>query len=174
MKGFTLIELLAAMIVFGAVGTIIAAILFSSFRGAGKTSTLTIVRQNGNYVISQVAKTLRNAQSFKGVSTNGTDYVVDCSGSTHYSSVKIADSDGTNVVFACQQPTIAANGVSLFDSSVALVDGTCFFTCQQTSLFNGATIGIFFSLQQAGAASFVDTSATIPFQTSVTLRNSPR
>ncbi len=78
-KGFTLVELLVVILVIFIVGGIIMSILYSAFRGATKTNTIDIVRRNGDYAVSQMSRMIRYSQSFGGVSTDGTNYVTNCS-----------------------------------------------------------------------------------------------
>ncbi len=195
-RGFTLIELLVVMTLLLAVGTIIGVILFSSLRGTSKTNTITAVRQNGNYAISQMVKTIRNANRFDGMSTDGINYITNCSVPTPpvptptsppvvYNFIKITSVDGFQTTFICPDTsfspsTIAAkNGggvkVSLLDTTtVSLV--SCLLTCTQASLSDAPTIGITFALkEQSGSSSLpVEKTANVSFQTSVTLRNQPR
>ncbi len=181
-KGFTLIELLVVMGVLFVVGLIVGAILFSSLRGANKTNAITVVRQNGNYTISQMVKTIRNAKRFDGVKGfSDIDYTLDCSGedslTKKYQYIKITSPDEGLTVFACNSPTISSNSASLVDTSaVAVVENTCSFTCTQRSISDSPTIGISFSLKynQPGSGIFAEKTANVLFQTSVTLRNEPR
>src|SRR5258706_14798276 len=59
--GFTLIELLAVILIFSLVSGIGAVILVTSLRTSTKTNTITNVKQNGNFVISQMVKVIRDA-----------------------------------------------------------------------------------------------------------------
>jgi prepilin-type N-terminal cleavage/methylation domain-containing protein len=110
------------------------------------------------------------------------------------SSITINSYDGGQTTFSCtttantgQIPTtavgvytiasISASNVSvpsyLLDPTKVTITGNgadCYFTCSQTSLTTPPIIGIYFTLTQSGIAS-PDTSAVIPFQTSVTLSN---
>ena len=173
-KGFTLIELLVVMVIILAVGTIIGVILFSALRGTNKTNTITVVRQNGNYAISQMVKTIRNAKSFD--STN-------CAQGTQYQSVRVTSPTEGQIVFSCDASTISStsNGTtsSLLDTitSVSLDANSCYFTCTQNSSTDTQTIGIHFSLSQyqaSGSIVLPEKKAQIPFETSVSLRNLPR
>src|SRR3989344_4544421 len=93
-KGFTLIEILVVMAVLIFIGLIIGSIVMSVLRGTNKTNTLTQVRQNGSYAISQISKTLRNAKSFEGVKINeGNNYTTICNSSDEYKYMKIKSFD---------------------------------------------------------------------------------
>lgn len=162
-EGFTLIELLAVMVAFVSVSAIVTTILFSALRGNNKTNTINVVGQNGNYAISQMKKMIRSAKKLESV----------CNPTS--TSIAIENLDGGQTIFSCGS-TITSNSASLLDTNaVALV--SCSFTCTRTHVSDAPIIGINFSLNQAGSSSFVEriASATaIPFQTSVTMRNSPR
>src|SRR3989344_583306 len=79
-EGFTLIELLVVILVIFSVGILIASILVSALRGSNKTNTIDLVRRNGNSAITQMSRTIRYAQSFDGVSIDGTadSYTTSC------------------------------------------------------------------------------------------------
>lgn len=196
--GFTLIELLVAIGVFLAVGTIIGLILSASLRSSNKASTITNVRQNGSYALAQMAKMIRSAQRWDasagdGVSTNDTDYVVDCSTNppgTAYHYLKATSSLGNQTKFVCVGPTdsiaitptptpglawigASING-SLIDTNAVALSGSCTITCQMTSLTDDPLISISFSLLQKNQSSFVENIVSpnaIPFETSVAIRN---
>lgn len=166
--GFTLLELLAAMVVLIAVGTIIGAILFASLRGATKTNTITNVRQNGNYAISQMTKMIRGAKTL-----DLPDPCVSPPSPTPiptYPSVTFTSFDGGQTIFSCDSDTISSNSASLLDTSVVSLL-SCSFTCSRTSFSDVPTIGINFTLIQSGISAFNEKKASIPFQTTVLLRN---
>lgn len=175
--GFTLIELLTVMVVFVSVSGIVVAILFSALRGTNKTNTVDVVRQNGNYVISQMTKMIRFAKKLEST-CNPT-----------LTSIAIKNLDDGQTIFSCcstlpatiasssgtENCTPATRTSLLNTNAVALV--SCSFTCNRTDVSDMPIIGINFSLNRAGSSSFVEriASATaIPFQTSVSMRNSPR
>ena len=75
-KGFTLVEVLVVMVIVLVVGSIIIGVLFAAARKSNKASSLDVVKRNGNYAIEQMAKTIRYAAKFDGVSIaneNGED-----------------------------------------------------------------------------------------------------
>ena len=178
--GYTLIELLAVITIVVVVGTIVAGILISSLRGGSKSNVLDNVRQNGNYAVTQMSKMIIYAQSFNGVSRDGgLSYTTNCTQvipsspaptPTAYQYVKITSFDGGQTIFSCNSLTIASNGASMIDTStVSLV--LCSFTCTQNNFGQAPTIGINLTLKQSTLSSFAEKQATIPFQTSVTIRN---
>lgn len=193
--GFTLIELLVVIAVLVFVGFFIGSILFSALRGTNRTNTLTVVRQNGSFAISQTTKMLRNAMNFEGVSTDGVGYVTDCTQTVppsptptpdpiKYSYLKITSFDSGVTIFSCSDPpfTLSSNSASLLDTSTVSIPDvadSCYFTCSQGSISDLPTIGINFLLREV-----IPTGALLPektasatailFQTSVTLRNMGR
>lgn len=166
--GFTLIEMLTVMAIFVVVGSIVVSILITSFQTSHKTDIVTIVQHNGNYAISQMAKTIRNA---RGLVTP-----FPCSPSVTASTVTVLTPDNQQVTYACEAATIASNGASLLDTSqVALHD--CSFVCSQDTTSSLPVIQISFSLQQASSSTFAEQSASqsaVVFQTTIGMRNITR
>lgn len=164
MKGFTLIEVLVMVGVFLAVSVVIIGILFSTLRGGAKTTSLDQVKLNGDFAISLMSKSIRNAKSL----TNAPG----CIGSTP-NTVEIVGSDDSAVIFSCEATTISQNGSPILNTgqsgSVELVSGTCNFSCSSSGVT--PTITIKFKLTTPGSASFIESKSTVDFETSVTLRN---
>ena len=164
-KGYTLIELLAAMGIFAVVGTLIVIILFTTLRGSKKSDLLVSLRNNGEFTLSQMTNTIRYAKSLDAPNTCTTPVTVD--------SITMTSLDDEQTTYLCPADIsegISANGVSLFDTKAAKVDA-CSFTCSQESSFDPPTITIQFTLSQRESNSFIEGNASIPFQTSVTMRN---
>lgn len=164
-KGFTLIEMLAVVAIFIVIGGIATSILVSSFQTAHKTDIVTAVQNNGNYTISQMAKTIRDA---RGLITP-----FPCSPPVVSDTITVTTPDDQQVTYACNGTTIASNGASMFDTSqVVLKD--CSFTCSQDSRSDLPIILINFSLQQATSSKFseqIASQSAVVFQTSVGIRN---
>ncbi len=184
--GFTLVELLAVMIVMVGVATIIGAIISSSLRGSNKTNTVNNVRQNGNYAISQMSKMIEYARSFDGVSSDGFNYNTNCIQATppsptptpapvNYNYIKITSFDNSQIVFSCSLSplTIASNSASIIDQNSISVTA-CSFTCSQERITDLPTIRISFTLAQKTTSNLVENKSSIPFETSVKMRNLSR
>lgn len=158
MRGFTLIELLVMVGVFLAVSVVIGGTLFAVLRGSVKTTTLDQVRQNGDFAISTISRTIRSAK------------LNTCTPN----SVVVVASDNSTVTFSCEGDTISQNGSSLMNTgpsgTVSLVPGTCSFSCT-TGVNTPATVTIKFGLSQPGSSTFPESKSTVDFETSVTLRN---
>lgn len=179
-KGYTLIELLAVIIVMVTVGSIITSILVSALRGENKTNATTLVRQNGNYAVTQMSKMMTFAKSFDGISTDNVSYDTNCVPSnppaptptptpTQYKYVKVSSFDGGQAIFSCEGNTIASNGASLIDITNLTVTN-CYFMCYQSDIRSAPTIDINFTLTR-GSSGLFENQAAIPFETSVTFRN---
>lgn len=170
--GFTLVELLAVMVVFVVIGGIIIAVISAILRGNNKTNALNAVQTNGDYVISQLTKSIRNATTLLSPFPCGT-----IESPTATSSIALAFPDGTTSTFSCQDPNnnpdITSNSASLINTGAVTVS-SCQFTCGQNSPSDYPLIGINFSLQTKNANSFTDTRAStsaVQFQTSIVIRN---
>lgn len=184
-KGYTLIELLAVIFVMVSVGMVIISIMVSALRGGNKSQTTNQVRESGNYVLSQMAKTITFAKHLDGLSDGTTDsttgdlvYQTNCvvpSGTTplQYSYIKITSFDGGQTTFSCPDSSagttsIASNSAPLLGDNYTVTN--CTFTCSQPSISIPPTIDISFTLSQK-SGSFTEKQATIPFDTSITIRN---
>lgn len=175
-SGYSLIELLVVMIVLVTVGFIVATILVSSLRGTNKAITTETIRRNGNYTILQISKMIEFAQNFIGVSNDNLTFTSVCpttSPTPHYNHIKIKSFDNSDTTFSCflnSDAPIASNGASLVNSDEVAVT-SCYFTCDRSNVSQPPVIGISFILSQKQFSSFFEKRATIPFETSVTMRN---
>lgn len=168
-SGFTLVEMLAVMVVFVVIGSIMVSILVGSLRTSHKTDTITLVRENGNYVMTQVSKTIRDAR--------GLVSPFPCVPSTTVSTITVLTPDQDEVTYTCTNPptptpaTLASNSASMLDTSTVKITA-CSFTCSQQSESDLPIIQINFSLKQQSTSTLAEqTVTTIPFQTSVVMRN---
>lgn len=188
-KGFTLIELLSVLGIIVVVGTVVSAIIISSLRAANKANQLNIVRQNGNFAILQASRTIQYAKSFDGVSKTydgnpeNDNFSNDCTQSDgqRYSAIKVTLFDQSKVVFACNPPSVPVTfsqttggaATDLIDTgSVSIID--CYFACTQVFKTDSPVIGINLNLAQASGTTFAEKTATIPFTTTITMRNPNR
>lgn len=188
-KGFTLVEILAVMMVFGIIGGISAGILVTTLRTSNKSNMITQVKQNGDYAISQIAKTIRNSYSL----TYPPLPCGDASSPTVTQYISVVDSTGSPSTISCvgavpspAVPTIPPNSITLQQGSSAqtsLIDPTlvqtssCSFTCIQATTSDYPVIQIAFSLLQKGLTNFseqVASASAINFSTSVVFRNYQR
>lgn len=191
-KGYTLIELLTVIAIVVVVGVIVTGILISSLRGGSKSNVLDNVRQNGNDAITQMSKMIIYAQSFNGASTDGIFYTTNCTQvippspspsptPVSYKYIKITSFDGGTTIFSCNgqtdtpQNTLASKSGSLAPFSIIDTSNvsltSCYFSCSQANFGQDYMIGINFTLSQKSASGFAEKQATIPFQTSITVRN---
>jgi len=168
--GYTLIEVLVSISVFTVICTIILSILSISFRGSKKSELLNNLKQNGNTALTQMVKTIRYAKSL--------DSPLSCTPAVTTSFIKITSlTDGGQTTYSCpagNSTTITSSSAAL---SVPLVDVTsvtvsaCSFTCIQNNSHGFPSITINFTLNSKNANSLVETTGSIPFNTSVSMRN---
>lgn len=163
-KGFTLLEILVVMSIVSVAGIIVAGILVSTLRGSSKVNIVSSVKQNGDYAVAQMARIIRSASSVN---------ILPCGNpSPAVQSITVTQIDTSQTIFDCSGSTITSNGTSLLDtSSVQLVPSTCQLICSQQSTADVPVIQIKFSLMQKNSSNQPDQASTIPFQTSVILRN---
>jgi prepilin-type N-terminal cleavage/methylation domain-containing protein len=162
-RGFTLIELLTVIAILSVIGGIVVSVLTVTLRGTKKADQLEVARQNGDTALSQIVKGIRYAKSL--------DDPTSCVGTKTVSSVTITSLDtNTQTVYACSVNTITSNGSPLVNTN-ALSVTNCSFVCSQTSLADPPNITILYTLGPKTASNFVETNFTLPFQSSVTMRN---
>ncbi|MEX2013273.1 MAG: hypothetical protein WD967_02615, partial [Candidatus Levyibacteriota bacterium] len=115
------------------------------------------------------------------VSTDGINFVTDCTmpavsptpTPTQYRDIKIMSNTGETIAFSCSSGDILSNGASLIDTNTVEAS-SCFFTCNQDTFVSVPHIGINFTLTNAKEGNFTENKTTVPFNTSVTLRNTNR
>jgi len=168
-KGFTLIEILVAIGIFVTISTVVVGVLFSTLRTSRKSEVLLNLKQNGDTALVQMVANIRYAKSL--------DDPVSCVIPKTQPSITVtSSSDDGSTTYSCPaDPTfpISSNSAALIDTSSVLVR-SCSFSCTQTADGNPPTITIKFTLDSAVSAGFVETTGSIPFQTSVTMRNFSR
>jgi len=190
-RGFTLVELLVVVAVFGSIMAIVIGVVTSTLRGANKSRTISKVRENGNYAIFQISRTIKYAKTIDGASMDGNP-PWDCQlmpsplaptpTPIHYKAVKATSFDGTATTFSCNDTgdfppeTIAVNfSESLIDASSVImpapIPSFCFFTCVRERIIDPPSIGINFTLTSKSPSSLVETQASIPFTTKIKGRN---
>ncbi len=165
-KGFTLIEMLISVAIFMTVSVIVVTVLFSSFRLSKKSDALVSVKQIGDAALSQMISGIKYAKTLNDP--------ISCVIPVTQSSVKVTSSrDDAQTTYSC--PTvggstlIASNGASLIDTSAVSIS-SCTFICSQATINDPPTITIKFTLS-SNQNNFPGSSASIPFQTSVVMRN---
>ncbi len=165
-KGYTLFELLTVIGILSVIGVIVLSIVFISLRGSQKSEALEIVRQNGDAALSQMVKTVRYAKRL--------DAPLACTPSVSTSSITLTSlTDNGQTTLSCASSTLSSNSATLLNTN-AVAATSCSFTCAQGRPTDPPTITIQFSLSAKTTGNFSETTATIPFQTSVTMRNFER
>lgn len=166
-NGFTLVELLIVIGIFASITSLASTVLVTTFRTSSKTNIITTVKQNGDYIISNITNSIRYAKSVQCVSS---------------STVTATAIDGLQTTYDCSTGTITSSSgasstpIPLYDtSSVTLTQNSCSFTCVQSSSSSYPLVQISFSLQTTNPGTLVEqTAPSEQFSTSVTLRNGTR
>jgi prepilin-type N-terminal cleavage/methylation domain-containing protein len=161
-KGFTLFEVLTVMLLISTVGMTIVSIFIVSLRGTSKAAALTLIRQEGNFAISQMSKSIRFA--------NTLDVPDPCDGLTNDITVTSVNGVVTTYTYDPDSDMIFQNGEALFNQSqMAIANAT--FLCAQQSASDPPTISIQFVLFRQNSGNNADTTASLEFKTTVAMRN---
>ncbi len=149
--------------ILSVIGTIAVSIITITLRGAKKTDLLNFANQNGDGALSQMVKNIRYAQTLNAPAS--------CVPTTTTNSITItSSSDHLPTTYSCAGGTISSNSASLVDTN-SLTVSSCSFVCSQPSVLIPPIITIQYVLSpKTGGGSF-ETNFTLPFQSSVTLRN---
>ncbi len=175
-KGFTLIELIVVVAILASIGSIVVGTITFSLRGTNKTNFIENIRQNGNYTISKIARSIEYAEAFEGFSNNNfTDTDMRCSpGTTNYRYIRVKPFNSNSITYSITGSplTIALDGVSFIDTDTIEVSLSSTFTCTVSSSTDVPVIGIKFILRPKVSSNLVErTSTDINFETSVVMRN---
>ncbi|HUQ85416.1 MAG TPA: type II secretion system protein [Candidatus Limnocylindrales bacterium] len=165
LHGFTLIELLMSLGISGFVGAIIISILFTTLRVSKRTDLIVVLKYNGNSAISQVSKAIRYTKKLNSPSS--------CISPVRTTSITVTSLENESTTFVCtggSSATIESNGLSLIDTNSAVATN-CSFTCTQNTLNDPPTIKFSFVLNSKNPSNIWEQRVSIPFDTSVTLRN---
>lgn len=163
-SGFTLVETLVVSSIFIVISVLIIAILIIVLRGAKKSDSIILVRQNGEHAMAQMVRMMRFARSLD-----------DACPFTNSSSVTITSFNDLQTTFSCPAdpiPTpnfIASNSAALTNSGLVGVQA-CSFTCTRQG-GGPPTVNISFTLSKINLDGLPEADTVIPFQSSVTFRN---
>lgn len=164
-KGFTLIEILTSITILAFIGAITVGVITITLRTTKKSDLMEVARQDSDSALTQMVKNIRYAASL--------DNPVSCVGSKTVSSITITSvTTHTQTTYDCSAGTIKSNGASLFNTNaVQTKPGTCSFVCSQTTINDPPTITIKYTLVPATSGIFAETNFSLPFESSVTMRN---
>ncbi len=167
--GYTLIELIVVvsitiMVLVGAL-----ALFFSTLSSGGKTASAEYTKQAGQFAMTQITFAIRNARK---IVPNTAGQI--CAPSM--TSITIEDQNGILTEISAANGRLALGGTNYLTPADLLLTGPT-FSCQPasygTGTWNGSppSISITFSLQKGQASALPRDIVTIPFQSSVTMRN---
>jgi prepilin-type N-terminal cleavage/methylation domain-containing protein len=165
-RGYTFIELLAVISIFSVIGIAIVSILFTTLRGSRKSDLLVMLKQNGDFAISQMTNNIRYAKSL--------DTPASCTTPVTTKTITISSAtDNGQTTYVCPAVStsgITSNSASLVDTNAVAVTA-CNFVCTQQSVYDPPTINITFTLTPKNVNGLPENTGALPFQTSVTMRN---
>ena len=155
--------------IFVLIATITVSILIVILRGTKNSDSIILVRQNGEYAMAQIVRMVRFAKSL--------DDPVTCD-STPLKSITITTFDLNQTTFSCPDDPLptpnfiasnSANSTKLTNMQSVGVS-SCSFVCTQSGT-GPPLINIKFILLKVNSNGLPEGDVTIPFQSSVTMRN---
>lgn len=180
--GFTLIELLVGMAIMITSTTIILAIIMSAVRVSGKVTISDNARQNGTYATNRMIKMIQFADSFNGGSmATGQNAAVtsmstSCTGEA-YKAINITYNNERKV-FQCRNNDslyLVSLDPSRTDEELIstrnVAISNCEFVCTRIPATASPVISIRYDLTIGGSEGAVEKKTSIPFFTSVKMRN---
>jgi prepilin-type N-terminal cleavage/methylation domain-containing protein len=176
LRGFSLMELIVAIAILAGVGIVLSQIFISTFRSNTKTEILKEVKQNGEFALDVMTRTIQNS-----IKINSS-----CTGvAADFLTITNPDAAQTQTTFGCALDTnniprlasttggvtsyITSKNVSLGGTSCP---GTLSFTCRSTVGLPSSVL-ITMTLGQSGTAVDQFERSSASFQTSVSARNVP-
>lgn len=161
--GFTLIETLVVVALFVIVGGISVNLLFSAMKSSTKAAMMNQLKQNGDYALAVMERTIRNAKNVNSACLPA--------GST-LNILEVQNIDETTTSFNIDTTInnkIFKGSEALTSDDIAFFGSANYFVCSQTT-GKPASILINFTLTPKNWGSN-DPAPTMNFQTSITLRN---
>lgn len=169
-KGFTLIETVVVIFLFSSLGLISTNILGTILKTTTKASLDKELKQNGDYAINFMERSIRNAKKVNPCNTSS-------------STLTLENQNGSITVFEClNQDSVAkiastsgtvVNSLTSSSVTVGSVGGNCstsslIFTCSNQT---PQSVGISFTLKQSRIGGRAEEQSSAFFQSTVGLRN---
>jgi prepilin-type N-terminal cleavage/methylation domain-containing protein len=162
-SGFTLIEVLIAVVALAILITVGSTLFFSILKGSTKTQVLAEAKQNGDYALGVMERSLRNAQDIEDYDTVNGRWL------------EVVNFDGGTTRFECDliSAALTQEGNRLINENLQVNDCDHVFTVTfGSSEMVPPQVEINFSISQAGATDRPETEGIrVDFQTMVVLRN---
>lgn len=170
--GFTLLELVISVAIIAGIGTVIAQTFFVTTRSNTKVELQKEVKESGDYAIDIMGRIVRTAATI-------TTACADTGATT--SSLTLTNPDGGTTTFACEVnagvariASISATRTDYLTSSSVTLGADCntstlSFVCASIA-GTPNNVKINFTLSQKGVSPDQIEQASLPFQTSVSLR----
>lgn len=168
-NGFTLIEILVVIAILSIVLVAFSSTLFSILNGEAKTEVSNQVKQNGEYVLSFIDQTIRNARN------------IAVSGGGSVLTAVNPDGNSSTTTISCvtgnpNKFTLTSTGVPPINSQpitedfVTVLDCTNVFTPLPSNNNNPPGVQVKFQLQQTGILGKAIQQSSQTFRTTVFIR----
>lgn len=159
-KGFSVIEMLVVTALLGIISTIVTQILVISVRSTLKAEIQKEVKQNGDYAMSEIERGVRNAVD---VSVTGCD-----SGSCR---LTVTNPNATTTVFTCDSSKKITSSLGDLTNSKVAWSVCTFQVVSPVPPVRPKYVYVHFTLTQAGSGADLNSSANLPYQSTIELRS---
>ncbi|MBI5614323.1 type II secretion system protein [Candidatus Gottesmanbacteria bacterium] len=177
-NGFTLLEILIALGVISLLGVVIVQVFFTTTRSNTKTELVKDVKQQADYAIGTMARSIQNARLV--VSSDGTS----CSSAgTVTPAIIITAPDSSQTTYGCVTDSLVQRIASTSATGTEYLTGTGYTlggtSCSDASLSfvcttipgTSSSVRIVFTLSQKGTPQSVYEKANTTIETTVSMRN---
>lgn len=152
-SGMTLIEILVALSLFVVIATLVNQAFFATLRGSSKSKITTKLKQEGNYAVSVMERSLHSASSFVNCTSQSVTYM---------------NERGVQSVFSCSNGIINKDGSALTATDVNI---SCNISCPVEG--GMPTVILDLSLSPAGSVVGLraEETANVDIKTRIRFRN---
>lgn len=156
-NGFTLVELVVVTTIMVIIAVVSVNSLFAIMKGTVKAGVVKNLKQNGNYALIVLERAIRNST---GIDT--------CT--LGMSSITVTNPDSSQTIYSFNETEskISSGSANLINPNYTVSDSS--FDCTRTDDYAPQVI-IKFTLEFGSLSTRAEEKVTVPFRTTVTLRN---
>jgi Tfp pilus assembly protein PilW len=171
-----MIEILVAVSIMGILSIMISQAFFTSVRSNTKTELMKEIKQNGDYAVEILSRKIQNAISIETCNPHSLKIL---NQDTSETTIKTAEDNGIckiqmDTTYPSPTPEVAgyltSGNLTVAYTSPSTCDDAVSFLCKPIGSSN-RSVTIDFTLEQKGAAQNNYEKASLPYSTTVVLRN---
>jgi Tfp pilus assembly protein PilW len=164
--GFTFIELLVSMSIMMLVGSMMLIVFFTTIKGKEKSQHLISLRQNGNFALSQMSRTIRQAED--AICSPTDDSVTVTSPFDRQKTTFVCTDPATTAMIASR--SAAGVDVPLIDTT-AVKTSSCSFSCSVQQTTQIPLVSIQFTLIPVTSSSGQADTQSLDFSAVIGIKN---